>query len=124
MSLFFCRLELNFCVLSEDRLPIRKEHCRYLPVYTARVKRGWGGGGGGGDGGGGCGGREGVGCGGWGKGGGCRIDNSQSVLIPNVNRTINCIKHKTQILISATKRRIAFILKCYVCVDSVIDNLP
>ena len=61
---------------------------------------------------------------GWGKGGGCRIGNSQSVLIPNVNRTINCIKHKTQILISATKRRIAFILKCYVCVDSVIDNLP
>ena len=46
MSLFFCRLELNFCGLSEDRLPIRKEHCRYLPVYTARVKRGWGGGGG------------------------------------------------------------------------------
>ena len=57
MSLFFCRLELNFCGLSQDRLPIRKEHCRYLPVYTARVKRGWGGG-------------AGVGMGGrvWGKG--------------------------------------------------------
>ena len=51
MSLFFCRPELNFRGLSADRLPIRKEHCRYLPVYTARVKRGWGGGGGGGDGG-------------------------------------------------------------------------
>ena len=82
------------------------------------------GGGCGGREGGGCGGREGGRCGGLGKGGGCRIDNSQSVLIPNVNRTINCIKHKTKILISATKRRIAFVLKCYVCVDSVIDNLP
>ena len=65
ISLFFCRLELNFCVLSEDRLPIRKEHCRYLPVYTARVKRGWRGGGGGGDGDGG----EGVGMGMGGGGG-------------------------------------------------------
>lgn len=100
---------------------------RALPIFTGiyRSSEAWVGRGGAGVGmGGGCGGREGGGCGGRGKGGGCRIDNSQSVLILNVTRTINCIKHKTKILISATKRRIAFILKCYVCVDSVIDNLP
>ena len=43
MSLFFCRPELNFRGLSADRLPIRKEHCRYLPVYTARSVGGEGG---------------------------------------------------------------------------------
>lgn len=90
ISLFFCRLELNFCVLSEDRLPIRKEHCRYLPVYTARVKRGWRGGGGGGDGDGG----EGVGEGkGEGVGVGEREEGVELI-------TVNQFSYPTSIVLS------------------------
>lgn len=89
MSLFFCRLELNFCGLSQDRLPIRKEHCRYLPVYIARVKRGWGGGGGGsGDGG------EGVGEG-KGEGVGVREREEGVELI-----TVNQFLYPTSIVLS------------------------
>ena len=75
--------------MSEDRLPIRKEHCRYLPVYTARVKRGWrGGGGGGGDG------REGVGEGkGEGVGVGEREEGVELI-------TVNQFSYPTSIVLS------------------------